>query len=136
MLPHGIVYFIRFILLKLPKIISQGTFPILYLSYIAIGIIGFIIMIPLFIISLKKVRRKMQGVQWKKLQRWAYLFYFLAYVHILLVLLNDKEIDWLKLGTYTIIFAGYMSLKLLKYRNNERAKYFVLCKNSSVKRYS
>ena len=116
LLPHGIIYFIRFILLKLPKILTEGKFPILYLSYIAIGIIGFFIMTPLFITSLKRVRRKMQGLQWKKLQRWAYIFYFLAYIHILLVLLNEKELDWLKLSTYTIIFLGYIVLKLIKYK--------------------
>lgn len=131
MLPHGIIYFIRFLILKLPKIISEGTFPILYFAYIGIGIIGFIVMMPLFITSLRKVRRKMQGQQWKRLQRWAYLFYFLTYVHILLILLNEKEIDWLRLSTYTIIFASYMSLRLLKNKNSVRTKSFSLCKSSN-----
>lgn len=54
LLPHGIVYFIRFIILKLPRIINEGSLPVLYLSYIAVGLIGFIIMIPLFITSFKK----------------------------------------------------------------------------------
>lgn len=115
-LPHGVIYFARFLILKLPKIISEGTFPILYFAYIAIGIIAFIVMIPLFITSFKNVRRKMQGKQWKSLQRWAYLFYFLTYVHILFILLNEKEIDWLRMITYTIIFIGYMSLKLLQHK--------------------
>lgn len=131
MLPHGIIYFARFLILKLPKIISEGTFPILYFSYIAVGIIGFIIMIPLFITSLKKVRRKMKGLKWKKLQRWAYLFYLLAYVHILLVLLNEKEIDWLRLSTYTIIFGGYMSLRVLKYIESRPKQAFVLSQSSN-----
>lgn len=81
------------------------------------GIIGFILMIPLFITSLKKVRRKMKGLQWKKLQRWAYLFYLLSYVHIVFILLNDKEIDWLRLATYTLIFSSYMILRLMKYKS-------------------
>jgi DMSO/TMAO reductase YedYZ heme-binding membrane subunit len=129
MLPHGIIYFARFLILKLPKIISEGTFPVLYFSYIAVGIIGFIIMMPLFITSLKKIRKKMKGIQWKKLQRWAYLFYLLAYIHILLILLNEKEIDWLRLSTYTIIFGGYMSLKLIKYRESREKQALVLCKS-------
>lgn len=131
MLPHGIIYFARFLILKLPKIISDGTFPILYFSYIAIGIIGFIIMIPLFITSIKKIRKRMKGIQWKRLQRWAYLFYLLAYVHILLILLSEKELDWLRLSTYTMIFGGYMSLRLLKYRESKQKQSFVLCKSSS-----
>ncbi|OOM71460.1 ferric reductase-like transmembrane domain-containing protein [Clostridium sp. BL-8] len=116
-LPHGTIYFVRFLILKLPKIMSEGTFPILYLSYIAVGMIGFILMIPLFITSLKKVRRKMKGPQWKKLQKWAYLFYLLAYIHIVFILLNDKEIDWLRLAVYTLIFGSYMVLRLMKYKN-------------------
>lgn len=130
MLPHGIIYFARFIILKLPKIISEGTFPVLYFSYIGVGIIGFIVMIPLFITSIKKIRKKMKGIQWKKLQRWAYLFYLLAYVHILLVLFNEKELDWLRIATYTIIFGGYMSLRFIKYRESREKQALVLCKSS------
>lgn len=130
MLPHGIIYFARFIILKLPKIISEGTFPVLYFSYIGVGIIGFIVMIPLFITSIKKIRKKMKGIQWKKLQRWAYLFYLLAYVHILLVLFNEKELDWLRIATYTIVFGGYMSLRFIKYRESREKQALVLCKSS------
>lgn len=125
LLPHGMIYLTRFIILKLPKMISEGSFQLLYLSYIAIGLIGFIVMIPLFITSIKKVRRKMKAVQWKKLQRWAYAFYLLAYIHILLVLLNEKELDFLKISTYTLIFASYMILKVLKYRESVKNKIFV-----------
>lgn len=131
MLPHGIIYFVRFLILKLPKIISEGTFPILYFTYIAIGIVGFIVMVPLFITSIKKVRRKIKGQQWKKLQRWAYLFYFLAYVHILFILLNEKEIDWLRFSSYTIIFASYMCLRLLKYKSSVKHKSLELCRSNN-----
>ncbi|OOM14368.1 ferric reductase-like transmembrane domain-containing protein [Clostridium saccharobutylicum] len=132
MLPHGVIYFIRFLILKLPKIMAEGKFPILYFSYIGIGIIGFIVMIPLFITSIKKVRRRMQGLIWKRLQRWAYLFYLLAYVHILLVLLNESKIDWLRLSTYTVIFVGYMVLRVFKYKNKQKARLSVLC-NTNIK---
>ncbi|WP_026887604.1 ferric reductase-like transmembrane domain-containing protein [Clostridium beijerinckii] len=131
LLPHGIVYCIRFIILKLPKIISEGTFPILYLSYIGVGIIGFIVMIPLFITSFKKIRRKMQGKQWKRLQRWAYLFYFLTYLHILLILLNEKEIDWVRLSSYTIVFISYMWLKILKNKEINITKSVRLIKSNN-----
>lgn len=131
LLPHGIVYFVRFLIIKLPKIINEGTYPVLYFSYIAVGIVGFIVMIPLFITSFKKVRFKMQGTQWKKLQRWAYLFYFLAYIHIFLILLNEKELDWLRISSYTIIFISYMGLKLSKYKKSNPVKLFELNKINS-----
>ncbi|MFT8348268.1 ferric reductase-like transmembrane domain-containing protein [Clostridium saccharoperbutylacetonicum] len=132
LLPHGIIYFARFLILKLPKIMSEGSFPLLYFSYIAVGIIGFIIMIPLFITSIRKIRYKIKGMRWKKLQRWAYLFYILAYGHILLVLLNEKELDWLRLSMYTIIFGSYMTLRLLKSKNAAQVKALKLSANSDL----
>ena len=88
----------------------------------SIGIIAFIIMTPLFITSFKKVRRKMQGIQWQKLQRLAYIFYFLVYIHILFVLLNGKEMEWLKLSSYTIIFGVYTILRSTKNKNRRQSK--------------
>ena len=113
-IPHSIIYFVRFIILKLPKMFSTGVIPKLYIAYILVGIIAFIIMIPLFITSFKKIRSKMQSGHWRKLQKRAYIFYFLVYVHILIIMLNEKEIDLLKLSTYTIIFGAYTILKLIK----------------------
>ena len=121
-IPHSIMYFVRFILLKLPKMMKTGIIPKLYIGYIIIGLIAFIIMLPLFITSFKKVRRKMQGMKWRNLQKWAYTFYFLVYIHILLVLLNGKELDWLRLCIYTIIFGAYTILRLIKYKNSRQAK--------------
>lgn len=121
-IPHCIIYFARFILIKLPKIIKTGEVSKFYIGYMGIGIIAFIIMLPLFITSFKKVRRKMQGIRWKNIQRKANMFYFLVYIHILLVLLNGKEIDWLKLSSYTIIFGVYTILRLIKYKNSRQAK--------------
>lgn len=119
---HASIYFARFILLKFPKMMKTGIIPKLYIGYIIIGLIAFIIMLPLFITSFKKVRRKMQGMQWRNLQRWAYTFYFLVYIHILLILLNEKELDWLRLCVYTIIFGAYTILRLIKYKNSRQAK--------------
>lgn len=121
-IPHCIMYFARFILLKLPKIIKTGIIPKIYIGYITVGIIAFIIMLPLFITSFNKVRRKMKGTQWRNLQRVAYIFYFLIYIHILLIILNEKEMDWLKLIIYTTIFGVYTILRLTKYKNSRQAK--------------
>lgn len=109
-LPHCVMYFVRLIV----KLFNNQPIKPLYLIYLIVGIIAFIIMIPLFITSLKKIRNKMKYKDWKKLQRYAYPFYLLAYVHILLALLNSKEVDLLKLITYTVLFGVYFILKLVK----------------------
>lgn len=56
----------------------------------------------------------MSGLKWKQLQRWAYCFYFLAYIHIILMLLNKKELDWMKLIIYTAVFGSYTVLRVIK----------------------
>lgn len=109
-LPHCVMYFVRFLV----KLFTNQPIKPLYLIYLIVGLIAFIIMIPLFITSLKKIRSKMKYKDWKKLQRFAYPFYLLAYVHILLSLLNSKEVDLLKLITYTVLFGVYFILKLVK----------------------
>lgn len=112
MLPHGFVYIIRFIM----SINKSGLASLksAYLIYIIVGILAFVIMIPLFITSFKKVRNKISSTKWKRIQSWAYAFYFLGYVHVFIILINKKNIDWLKLSTYTVLFASYTILKLIK----------------------
>lgn len=112
-IPHCVMYIVRFI-----KKLTEGK-PItsFYIVYLLVGIVAFIIMIPLFITSFKKIRAKMKYDNWKKIQRWAYLFYFMSYIHIVLVLLNNK-VDLIKLITYTIIFVGYFIFKVINKKDN------------------
>lgn len=77
-----------------------------------------LILLPLFITSFKRIRRKMSGTAWKKLQRLAYAFYALVYLHILLFSLSaalrgslEKQID---LVIYSAIFLWYLICRLLK----------------------
>lgn len=110
LLPHGIMYLVRFV----NKILVHKPITTLYIVYLIVGLIAFIIMIPLFITSFKNIRSKMSYADWKKVQRWAYPFYFLVYVHIVLALLNDDEIDIIKLSIYTVLFLGYFLIKIIK----------------------
>lgn len=85
------------------------------------------IMIPLFITSFKCVRNKMSAKKWKKLQKKAYVFYFLIYVHILLLyipgyftsLKSEPEYAGKYLFGicfYTIVYAVYAYLKFVRNR--------------------
>ncbi|CEP80398.1 ferric reductase-like transmembrane domain-containing protein [Paraclostridium sordellii] len=119
LVPHGVMYLVRFI----NKLLLHKPITTLYIIYLIIGLIAFIIMIPLFITSLKKFRSKMTYKEWKKLQRWAYPFYLLAYIHIILALLNSKKIDVMSISIYTVAFGVYFILKLIKTLNeNKRQK--------------
>ncbi|HHD2752963.1 TPA: ferric reductase-like transmembrane domain-containing protein [Clostridium perfringens] len=108
-LPHFIVYTYKFLI----NLFNGKTLSGSYIAFVIIGILAFVIMIPLFITSFKKVRVSMSSSKWKSLQRWAYPFYFLIYAHIIIILLNKREINWNTVGTYTVIFLGYFVLKLV-----------------------
>lgn len=82
-------------------------------------IILILLMTPLFITSFKCVRKKMKPKKWKKLQRLAYLFYMLIYVHIMFLMLpmalTGNFTYVLDVIVYSIVFIGYGTLKLKKY---------------------
>ena len=107
-LPHCIVYFIMIIIL------SNGPLSPLFFTCIIVGSIAFILMLPLFVTSFKKIRIKMKYTNWKKLQRFAYLFYLLIYAHVLILILNKPHINYTKLIIYTLVFGAYLILKLIK----------------------
>lgn len=87
-----------------------------------VSIILLIIMIPLFVTSFPLIRKKMKASFWKKLQRWAYLFYTLIYVHLLLLyiplLSSDKAGKVLSaqqnLVIYSLIFIPYFIVKIIQ----------------------
>lgn len=108
---YGRTYF-RMLFVQ-PEILS-GT----QLAAAIISIIMIIIMIVLTITSFPSVRRRMQAKKWKQLQRTAYLFYGLMYVHIMLI-----NIPYARLGmsmyivnviVYSIVFLGYAAMRISK----------------------
>ncbi len=93
------------------------------------SIIMILIMIPLFITSFYGIRKKMNAKTWKKLQRWAYLFYALIYVHVLLLLvpiaLKGRTFAFITVIVYSIIFLTYAAMRIslaLESRDKKSAK--------------
>ncbi len=117
-IPHGIMYLVRFII----KLFNGKEPTALNIIYLILGIVGFLIMIPLFITSFKSIRKKINHVKWKSIQRWSYLFFGLVYVHILIVLLSSKNVDWPRISIYTLIFITYTALKINKANVMEKKK--------------
>ena len=74
------------------------------------------VMLPLFVTSFLRVRRRMKPRAWKRLQRLAYLFYALMYVHVLLLnTTGAREGKWtavLNVALYSLLFLVYASLRL------------------------
>lgn len=83
-----------------------------------ISLVLIAIMLVLTITSFPAVRKKMQAKKWKQLQRTAYVFYGLMYVHIMLI-----NIPYARLGLgmyvanvviYSIVFLGYAAMRITK----------------------
>ncbi len=88
------------------------------LAAAVISLVLIIIMIVLTVTSFPAIRKKMQAKKWKQLQRTAYVFYGLMYVHIMLI-----NIPYARLGLgmyianvviYSIVFLGYAAMRIAK----------------------
>ncbi|MDC7222786.1 MAG: hypothetical protein PQJ60_03530 [Spirochaetales bacterium] len=81
------------------------------------GLINTILLLILGITSAKSVRKKMSGKKWKSLQKWAYLFYFLTYVHSMSLAVgsyNERAV------IYTVIFGAYLAARLKKAHDKKK----------------
>lgn len=96
-----------------------------YAAASVVTIVLLMLMIPLFITSFAKVRRKMEGRSWKKLQRLAYLFYILIYVHVLILFIPRWNLGGNYVSgilAYTAVYAVYTTLRLRKFFIERRHK--------------
>lgn len=87
------------------------------------GLAALIVLIPLFVTSFVRIRKSMSRKGWKKLQRYAYLFYFLTYVHMVVANMGSGYLDEEKLASYTVIFGHYTFLRVRKagiFKRNRR----------------
>ena len=108
---YGITYF-KMLFIK-PAALSATQ-----LTAAIISIILITIMLVLTVTSFQAVRKKMKAKKWKQLQRTAYVFYGLMYVHIMLI-----NIPYARLGIgtyianvviYSIVFLGYAAMRIAK----------------------
>lgn len=108
---YGMTYF-KMLFIK-PAALSATQ-----LTAAIISIILITIMLVLTVTSFQAVRKKMQAKKWKQLQRTAYVFYGLMYVHIMLINIPYARLG---LGTYianvviySIVFLGYAAMRIAK----------------------
>lgn len=77
-----------------------------------------LIMLPLFVTSFKCVRKKMKAKSWKRLQRFAYGFYALLYLHVMFLnlpyALRGSSGNIANVCIYSFIFLTYLCMRLEK----------------------
>lgn len=93
-----------------------------------------LIMLPLTIMSFKAVRKKMNAKTWKKIQRLAYLFYAMIYIHIMVLFVpkaqKGREGYFLSVLVYSAVFIGYAVMRLRKAYLSKNEKTSKLVPNS------
>ena len=81
-------------------------------------IIMVLIMVPLTVMSFKTIRKKMNAKTWKKIQRLAYIFYALIYIHIIVLFVpkaqKGREGYFLGVIVYSLVFIGYAVMRIRK----------------------
>lgn len=102
---------------------NPKSMPINMLIAAIISVILIIIMVPLMITSFPSIRKKMKYKSWKKLQRFAYAFYGLIYIHVMLIMLpmakggNSQYI--LNVLVYSLVFLTYAVMRINKAINKK-----------------
>lgn len=80
-----------------------------------------VLMIILLVTSIPSVRKRMHASKWKRVQRLAYPFYLLIYVHVMVLELPSltKSLEDLpSILIYSVVFLGYAVLRLMKYKRD------------------
>lgn len=89
------------------------------LSATVLTIVLDILMLPLMVTSFECIRRKMKAKSWKKLQRLAYLFYMLIYVHVMILFAARAKMGitsyYIDMAIYSAVFGSYAVLRVRKY---------------------
>jgi len=86
------------------------------LGSLALALVLLVLLLMLVVTSFAFVRRRMSGDTWRKIQRLAYPFFGLIYLHqlgyLLVPALKGSPTAWLSIVVYTLVFAAYLVLRL------------------------
>ncbi|WP_242871978.1 MULTISPECIES: FMN-binding protein [unclassified Ruminococcus] len=115
-LSHIITYSVSYIKRLLnPDLSAEADFIVTCAVCLALVVI----MIPLTVISFKTIRKKMNAKVWKNIQRAAYVFYALIYIHVMVIFIprarNGQEGYFLSCIAYTAVWSAYLVFRLRKW---------------------
>jgi DMSO/TMAO reductase YedYZ heme-binding membrane subunit len=88
-----------------------------------ISLVLIAMMLPLMITSFPSVRKKIPFKKWKAIQRLAYVFYGLIYVHVMVLFIPKIQKDKLfDIAIYTVIFGLYFVARVCRYLKDKEIK--------------
>lgn len=83
----AIGHIINYMVLFLPRMFGSSALSASVFASLIISLVLFALLLVLGVTSFDFVKKNMTANTWKKIQKWAYLFYALAYAHLVLILL-------------------------------------------------
>lgn len=108
----GKTYFVR-------MFTAPSSMSLQQLSAGIVSIIMLLIMLPLTVISFPKIRGKFKAKTWKKIQRSAYAFYALIYIHVMILnipsAISGRNGYLLNVAVYSAVFIGYAVFRIRKH---------------------
>lgn len=85
-------------------------------SALVVAVALLVLLLVLGVTSFGFVKRHMRTESWKRLQRWAYAFFGLVYVHLMLMLApaasRGGEAAVASVAVYTVVFGAYAVLRV------------------------
>ncbi|NLT08957.1 MAG: FMN-binding protein [Ruminococcus sp.] len=117
-LSHVVTYGIQYISDILRRRTGSGDAHRDFIITSIVCLIMVLIMLPLTVMSFKRIRKKMNGKTWKKIQRSAYIFYALIFIHILVLFIpkaqKGREGYFLSVLVYSAVFISYGAMRIRK----------------------
>lgn len=114
-LSHAVTYGITYI----QRLVSGGSATTDFVLTSIVSLLLMLIMIPLTVLSFKTIRKKVNAKKWKAIQRTAYAFYALIYLHVMVIFLPrarmGREGAMFSIIVYSLVFFGYAAMRIYKY---------------------
>ncbi|BDE95406.1 ferric reductase-like transmembrane domain-containing protein [Raoultibacter timonensis] len=124
-LGHMVMYLMSFA----PRLLNGSAIDSGFLLFFATAIALMALLLILGATSFKGVKRRMDATAWKRLQKWAYVFFGLVYVHLVSILLPAAllrgDTARTSIVVYTVLFGAYAALRIhraMKDRKTRRAE--------------
>lgn len=121
-LGHMAVYLESYV----PRILAGGSFGSNMMASFAVAVILFVLLMVLGITSFNFVKKRMRRETWAKIQKLAYPFFLLTYIHLMIILapsaLRGGEAAVITVVVYSLVFVAYTALRIRRaVRDREEA---------------
>ncbi len=104
-----------------------GNLKVNVMAAFAIALVLLVLLVVLGVTSFNSVKRRMSKEAWVKLQKWAYVFFGLTYVHLMLMLapfaIQGATTAMASVAVYTAVFGVYAVARIdraVRDRRNSR----------------